>query len=386
MRTLYKIVHTTCHSDWGGLEKRIYEESQWMISRGHKVTLVAPKGTPLYDRAEENGIQVYPMEFRFLNRLSDHKAMVKILKKERPHIINSHGNADARVALPAAKKAGVACRILSQHINGRVQNSWYNRRLYKHLNHFVFTATNEATRHIMKTFKLKDTQVLSIPNGIIEPDSLMDKDEARKQLAAHLGLTETTRFIGFTGRVSRDKGVDILIRAFAKLIRQIPHHLIIVGKGDPSHIKELMGLIQAKHLDDRVHFMGFQENIWPFYRAMDCKILPSRNRRGTPTGGVPKSLMEAMYASCPVIGSNNEGICDIIKDKSTGLLFGQERVTELADCIYQTILHRETAALERVYSAREWVKKHHTIDAMGRNVIRIYRLHQVRAERERMGY
>ena len=147
-----------------------------------------------------------------------------------------------------------------------------------------------------------------------------------------------------------------------------------------------MALIKSKDLDGRVHFMGFQEDVWPFYRAMDCKILPSKSRRGIPTEGVPQSLMEAMYASCPVVGSNNGGICDIIKDKSTGLLFEQGQEADLADCIYQTILQRETAALERVYSAREKIKKHHTIDAMGRNIIRIYRLHQVRMERERMVY
>jgi len=105
------------------------------------------------------------------------------------------------------------------------------------------------------------------------------------------------------------------------------------------------------------------------------------NSSNIPSEGVPLALLEAIYSSCPVIGSKTWGITDIIEDKKTGLLFDPQNPEELADLIIETIAN-EAATLERVHQAREQVKKKYTIDAMGRNIIRIYRLHQVKIARQ----
>jgi len=88
-----------------------------------------------------------------------------------------------------------------------------------------------------------------------------------------------------------------------------------------------------------------------------------------------------MICECPVIGSKSGGIVDIIDHEKTGLLFNTDDPSDLADKVLQTLQH-EAAAKERVETARDHVKKHHTIDAMGRNIIRIYRLHQVKLDRQ----
>jgi hypothetical protein len=49
----YKIIHTTCHTQWGGLEKRIFNEAVWMHDHGHQVVMVAP-GTPRCSNGQKN--------------------------------------------------------------------------------------------------------------------------------------------------------------------------------------------------------------------------------------------------------------------------------------------------------------------------------------------
>jgi glycosyltransferase involved in cell wall biosynthesis len=115
---------------------------------------------------------------------------------------------------------------------------------------------------------------------------------------------------------------------------------------------------------------------------MDCSILPSRNIRGIPFEGVPQALLEAMAAECPVVGSKTGGIMDIIEHGKTGLLSGPENPKDLADKILQT-LGDQHQTLQRVEAAKGHVLKHHTLDTMGRNIIRIYRLHQVKQNRGR---
>ena len=345
------------------------------------MVIVAPRDTPLYDRAKKYGFHVYGISFNRFGMVKDYNQLKKIFTNEQPHIVNTHGNTDSKIALQAARKTGVPCRILSRHISAHVKNTWYNRQIYKKMSHYIFTTAGYTTRHLQKVFKLNGMEIFSMPSGIIEPETLMPKNEARKNLALEFDLDPDTRFLGFSGRVSKDKGVGTILKACALIKSDIPHHIAIVGDGTPEYIAELKTLAQDLNIGDRVHFAGFKENVWPCYRAFDCKILASRNKNGIPFEGVPQALLEAMYGSCPVIGSKSGGITDIIDHGKTGLLFDPESQEELSGMILKTLTH-EAATMERVHAARERVKNRHTIDAMGRDIIRIYRLHQVKLEKQ----
>lgn len=381
MISLYKILHTTCHTQWGGLEKRIFNESVWMEEKGHKIIIVAPEDTPLFLKAKEHGFNVYGIEFKRLSMIKDYKALKRIFYNEKPDIINTHGNKDSKLALLAAKKARVPLRILSRHISAHVRNSWYNRMVYKTLCHYIFTTADYTTKYLQKVFKLNCMRIFSMPSGIVKPDHLLEKTKARKALAHELGLDPETKFIGFVGRVSKDKGVCTLLEAFQKIkSKLLDYHLAIVGEGTDEYINSLKNLAQNLQIETRVHFTGFKEDVWPCYRAFDCKVLPSIDINGIPFEGIPQALLEAMICDCPVIGSKSGGIVDIIDHEKTGLLFNTNDPSDLADKILQTLQY-EDATKERIETACNHVKKYHTIDAMGRNIIRIYRLHQVKLDR-----
>ena len=365
---LYKIIHTTCHTDWGGLEKRVLNESLWMADKGHQVIIIAPENTPLLQKAERCGLKRYPISFKRLSAISDYSRLIHIFNQEKPHIVNTHGNTDAKIALPAAKKAHIPCRILSRHISTPVNNSWYNRMLYKKLSHYTFTTADYTRRHLQEVFNLSDQQVFSIPSGIVAPGRLNPKDEERGALAAKLNLDPNTRFIGFAGRVSQEKGVDTLLNGFEKAAGHIPHHLVIAGAGDSSFLSRMSELARDLNIEHRVHFIGFQENVWSFYRALECKILPSVFE------GIPQVLIEAMYALCPVIGSRTGGIADIITHDETGLLFDVGQSRELCEMIIKTIDH-PGATIERAQKAEQKMKRCHTIETMGQKILGIYQNH-----------
>jgi len=381
MRSLYKILHTTCHTQWGGLEKRIFNESVWMEKKGHKIAIVAPRDTPLFLKAKKHGFNVYGIEFKNFSIIKDYKLLKKIFYNEKPDIVNTHGNKDSKIALYAAKKTRVPLRILSRHISAHVRNSWYNRKMYKKLCHYIFTTADCTTNHLQKVFNISGMQIFSMPSGIIEPEYLLEKKQAREALARELDLDPGTRFLGFVGRVSKDKGVSILLEAFQKVKPKLSgYHVAIVGKGTDDYINFLKNMAKSLEIDEYIHFTGFKEDVWPYYRALDCKILPSIDINGIPFEGVPQALLEAMICECPVIGSKSGGIVDIIDHEKTGLLFNTNNSSDLADKILQT-LKDQRATKKRIETARDLVKKHHTIDAMGRDIIRIYSLHQVKMDR-----
>ncbi len=374
MRSLFKIIHTTCHTQWGGLEKRIFNESVWMSKKGHTVIIVAPKDSPLLKKSKEGGLKTYGIDFRILGMVTDYKKLKNIFLNEKPDIVNTHGNADSKIALCAAYKAQINCRILSRHITSRISNSWYNKILYKKFSNYIFTTSNHTTEHVKTAFKLSEMNVFTIPNGIVPPEKLESGEKARQHLASELRLDKESKFIGFVGRISKDKGIDTIIQAFKKIKPSMPHHhLVFIGDCADEYEQEIKELVKKLDLDHDIHLVGFQKNIWPYYRAFDCKILASQ------TEDVPQALLEAMYCSCPVIGNNTGSIPDIIDHEITGLLFEVNDSTGLSEMILQTVNSKNTAKVW-ADNAKKMVDKDFIINEMGRNVLRIYKLNQIKIQ------
>ncbi len=65
MRTHYKIIHTSCHDQWGSLEQRVFNESVWMKQNEHEIIIIAPKNSPLFIKAKEHKFKVYAIDFKY---------------------------------------------------------------------------------------------------------------------------------------------------------------------------------------------------------------------------------------------------------------------------------------------------------------------------------
>ncbi|MDZ7664291.1 MAG: glycosyltransferase family 4 protein [Desulfotignum sp.] len=372
----YKIIHTTCHTQWGGLEKRIFNEAAWMRNNGHDIIIAAPRDTPLFRQSRQNGFRTYGIDFKKSQIMSDYRFLRRLFANEQPDIVNTHGNEDSRIALLAAYRTQIGCRILSRHISAHVRTSWYNRLIYKKYATYIFTPSDYTTGHLKEVFNLNDRQVFSMPSGIIPPPALMPRNQARHQMIRELGLDPDTRFIGFVGRVSRANGVETLLKAFNLIARDVPGlHLVFTGDSRPEYFQSLEQMAQAMGLPERIHFTGPRKDVWPCYRALDCKVA-SIDKDNSPFEGFPRTLLEAMYCECPVIGAISGDIPDIIEHDRTGLLFDHNDATALSQQILRTLENPE-ATEQRVRTARETVEKHHTIDAMGRKILKIYQLHHL---------
>jgi glycosyltransferase involved in cell wall biosynthesis len=348
-----------------------------MTQKGHTIIIVAPAKSPLLKKAKAYGLKTYAVEFKRLGMIKDYKFLKTLFINENPDIVNTHGNEDSQIGIFAAHKAKIRCKILSRHISAHVSKSWYNTLLYKKLANYIFTTADYTTNHLQTVFKLTEKQIFSMPSGIIPPKTLLPKEEARNKLLRKLDLNPETRLLGFVGRVSTAKGTDTIIKAFKKIALKIPdYHLVIVGDSTKEYIESLWKMAKGLQIDKKIHITGPQDNVWLYYRAFDCKILASKNKRGIPFEGVPQALLEAMYCSCPVVGAKSGGIPDIIEHDKTGLLFNSDDPENLAEMILQ-VLNQNDETKKRVQIAFAMVKKHHTIDAMGRNILRIYKLHQL---------
>lgn len=378
MKSFYKIIHTSSRVLWGNREKRILCESLWMKENGHQVTIVAPGNSPLFENAKQNGLKVYPMSFKSLVRIGEYGQLKQIFAGEHPFVVNAHGRGDAKLALKAAQTTGVPCRIMSRHNGERVKNTWPNKKIYKTRCHYVFTTAKDSTAHLKQIFSLSDMQIFSIPDGIAVPDIAdspkgTDKSAARQKLANALGLAIDARFIGIFGKIE-PQGIKHLCKTSDQLSRHFPCHHLVIADIPENH----------DPMDEKaapcVHMLPLtKDDDTGFYQALDCCIYFPNPQNFYQ--GVPWEVTRAMAYFCPVIGPDTPGIRDILMDHKTGRVFNPDQPGSLPEII-RWILNTPQAVQPLVQAAQALVKKRYTMDAMGRDILRIYRLRQAKIDRQ----
>ena len=142
----------------------------------------------------------------------------------------------------------------------------------------------------------------------------------------------------FVGRLVSQKGVDLLVKAFAKLTEKVPEaRLILVGDGpEKSHLQclaEKLGVI------GKIIFSGFvhHSKIRDFLHEASVFVLPSRSE------GLPNALLQAMAAGLPCVATSVGGVPDIIKDGVNGILVPPEREDLLAEALEKVLLDKNMA-------------------------------------------
>ena len=356
----YTIFHTVSNTQWGGQERRVFNECRWMARRGHRIAIATPAGTPLYQRAQVQGWKVFDMSFRRRSAFRDYGRLRKIFRTIQPQVFNTHGNMDAKVGMPAAQRAEIPCIILSRHITPPVKNTVFNRFLY-HTPHYIFTTAHCASRQIVGDLGVAPERVLTVSSGIIPPHDLPPREEARLWLTRELEMPSSTRFIGFVGRLDLAKGISDIVQAFGEIAPRYPDHcLVLVGESDDT--RQLRARIDEMGLAHRICLPGYTDDPWKYYAAFDCKVLASQENEG-----IAQSLLEAMYARCPVIGTRVGGIPDVIRHGETGLLVPPKSPDFLAQAM-DNLLQNRVETEGRRERAYEMIYQNHTLEAMGRRI------------------
>lgn len=135
------------------------------------------------------------------------------------------------------------------------------------------------------------------------------------------GITENTKLICMVGRFSEAKDQPTLIRAVSRLPEDI--HLVLVGEGPLK--KENEELAEELDMSDRVHFLGFREDIPRILKTVDIVVLSSYWE------GLSLSSIEGMASGKPFLASKVAGLEEVVGN--IGLLFNQGDIDSLANLI-----------------------------------------------------
>ncbi len=267
------------------------------------------------------------------------KAFVKIFKKENPDIIISfmtHTNILSTVAAKIARN-----KII---ISERIVYDYYGSKILNIVRRFIYPLSDALATQTQAD--LKNYSFLKHSCVIYNPIETKSFDTDTKKQKIVLGV----------GRLDKQKGFDLLIKAFNE-IGEDDWRLVIAGEGcERERLERLIKKSQATNIE----LIGRTKEIFKWYRQASIFVLSSNKE------GFPNVLIEAMSMGCAVVSFDCPyGPNEIIKDSVNGLLVENQNSKALAkaikklidDQVLREMLSQEAIKISQVYNIEKIINK-----------------------------
>jgi glycosyltransferase involved in cell wall biosynthesis len=178
------------------------------------------------------------------------------------------------------------------------------------------------------------------------------------------------RAVCYLGRISWEKGVDLLLEAAGLVLARVPDAVFLVAgsPGSPSDVaygQKLERTAGSMNLSEKFRLLGRVEDRRAFMMGADVVVVPSRRE------ALGIVLLEAMSLEKPVVAFDIEGPNEIITDRKEGLLVEPEDVKGLAEAIVTILRDPELACLAGK-SGRETVISRFSARTVAERISKIY--------------
>ena len=244
------------------------------------------------------------------------------------------------------------------HIHGGGMRKWKRFGADKILFHYAskILAVSDA---IKKEYAARSGRNIQIVLPLVSSEMA---PESKLVIRRRLRIGSQDRVILFVGSLKGLKAPDVVLEAFIRVGKNfIAEHrikLIFIGSGHLQDI--LLARVKALDLGKHVLFTGLvpYDQIPLYYKLADIYVISSHYE------GTPKSLLEAMFNQLPIIGTDVNGINDILVHNENALLFAKNNIEQLKDHIMTLIIDTEKA----VALSKAAFKKYNDLHAAGNTV------------------
>ena len=202
-------------------------------------------------------------------------------------------------------------------------NRWLNRAARS------VVAVSENVVQVARDIERVPQHKLHLVRNGVDAARYVPADRDRRSAARQrLGLDADAFVIGSVGRLAPEKHYGLLIRAFAKLAPKrlnMDARLLLVGAG-PEEAR-LKNLASELGVNERVVFAGNQDDLRPYYAAMDVFALSSL------TEGMSLTLLEAGASGLACVATDVGGNAEIVEHERTGLIVPSDDEAALTNAL-----------------------------------------------------
>jgi len=247
-----------------------------------------------------------------------------------------------------------------------IRKNGLTRLIYRALENYSFkkalaliavdSITNNYYSNLYPRYKHK---ILKISTGVnTELFKPMDKSPCREEL----GFKASDKIVVYVGRVEPPKRLDIIIKAFEKLVsKDTTYKLAIVGDG--VSMNGIKKMVEDLVLNENVYFMGVRKRIElpKIFCAADISVLISDNE------GSPLSVKESLACGVPVVANDVGDISEIVKSQHNGFIVNPNDLDEIVQKLAFAVSNSsamKSACLESV--------KDFSIETVNHKVLQLY--------------
>lgn len=349
----------------GGAEMVVFQLSEELRRRGHTVLAIGPGDRDGWLKQTFLRAGIPFAGYRLRNPIdwgcAEHFA--ELLKANRIDVLHDHEFVTSVYGAAGARLAGVP-HVISMHGNQqmtqKLQRRVALRWAIRHSAHTV-AVSGDTQAHLVRSLGVRQDEIAIIRNGI--PDRPGDGRGVRREL----GLADDDLLVLAVGSLMKRKGHRILLEAMT-LVDRVPRiprwKVAIAGEGIERPVLE--AYIAEHGLSDRAVLLGNRGDVPALQAAADIFTMPSLWE------GLPLAVLEAMFASNPVVATTASGIPEAITDGEHGLLVPGGDAPALAQAIARLLGDRDLR--ERLGArARAEAQSRFSITAMTDEYERCYR-------------
>jgi glycosyltransferase involved in cell wall biosynthesis len=330
------VLYVTAPAEFGGLERVVLTLAAGMRNRGHAVHVLAilDEGggdNPMIRALRDDGVSVTAREIPPRGYRLERAALLDAIGACRARVVHTHGARPDVVDGPAARRYGLAT---VSTLHGFTGGNWKNRfyewlqvRAVRKCDAVVSVSRPMADR--LRAAGVAGERVHVIANAWSPRGAPLARREAR----AALGVPPEGCRVGWVGRLSVEKGADVLL-ASLPLLGELAVGVSFVGSGPQEEM--LRARAQGMGLGPRLTWHGVVPDAGRMLTAFDVLVVSSR------TEGTPIVLFEAMAAGVPIVTTAVGGIPDVVT-AGEAVLVPSEQPEALAAAIRSAFSDREAA-------------------------------------------
>lgn len=265
--------------------------------------------------------------------------LLRLVRRDRPHVLHAHGYASSNFARIVATLTGVRT-IVHEHA------TFPSIPAYQRSVDWLLAgrtdlgiAVSESTKAFMVSRRhIPPERVRVLLNGAPLEEFRLPAAERVCAERVRLGLRPGEPVVGTVGRLDVQKGVTYFLRAAALVLRQRPDVRFVIA-GDGPLLAQYEEEARALGIADRTVFAGFCEDVPLVQSVLDVQVFASLWE------GTPLTLLEAMAMRRPIVSTTVDGLGEVLRHGENALLVSPRDVVGLAASVLE-LLQRPTLAAE----------------------------------------
>ena len=295
-------------------------------------------------------------------------ALIKLLKKEKPDIVQANGSDTLKYAV-IAKLFIPRIKIIYRNIS--IISSWskkgsvkqkFNKWLFKRVD-FVTSVGQQALENLINTYNYPNEKTKMIRRGIPQFD--FNQLQSRTAIANEFEFDVSNKILMHIGQFSPEKNHRFLIESFIQIHQHYSNvKLILIGEG--KLYEEIRELVKDRGMEGNVFFAGHRNEVQRLLAGSDLFVLTSNIE------GVPGVVLEAGMQSIPTLAINVGGVGEVVIANKTGVLLAEHNVTLFSNAAI-ALIQNDSLRKELGMNVYKFVMENYSLNSCSDQFEKLYK-------------